>query len=246
MGLFSGELQKMKIIAYTDKNFSLKRPDVEPYEVLINPEHYSITYGTASSDQTAQGSSEVRSAFRNRLAQTLTFKFLFDGTGVIKKDQGLLAGLASGLAIPGLNAGPPDVAKMLSDFKKVVYDYDSTTHQPPFVQLQWGLLLYNCKLTNMTVSFKLFKPDGTPLRAEADCTFEGVIDEEKLAGIENRQSPDLTHIRTVKEGDTLSLMCYREYGDSKYYYQVAKFNGLTNFKTLVPGTTLLFPPLSNT
>ena len=245
MGLFSGELQKMKIIAYTDKSFSTKKPDVEPYEVLINPETYSITYGTASVDQTAQGKSETQSAFSNRRAQGINFKFLFDGTGVIKKDMGLLAGLASGIAIPGLNASPPDVAKMLADFKKVVYDYDSTTHQPPYVQLQWGLLLYNCKLTTMTVNFKLFKPDGSPLRAEADCNFEAVIDEEKLAGIENRQSPDLTHIRTVKEGDTLSLMCYREYGDSKYYYQVAQFNGLINFKVLVPGTKLLFPPVTN-
>lgn len=245
MGLFSGELQKMKLVAYTDESFETKVPGLEPYEVLINPESYTITYGTSSSDQTAQGSSEIRSAFKNRLPQTLSFKFLFDGTGVIKKDQGLLAGLASGLAIPGVNASPPDVAKMLSDFKKVVYDYDSTTHQPPYVQLQWGLLLYNCKLTSMTISFKLFKPDGTPLRAEADCSFQGVINEEKLAGIENRQSPDLTHIRTVKEGDTLSLMCYREYGDSKYYYQVAQFNGLNNFKVLVPGTRLLFPPLTN-
>jgi hypothetical protein len=92
MGLFSGELQKMKIIAYTDKSFSTKKPDVEPYEVLINPETYSITYGTASVDQTAQGKSETQSAFSNRRAQGISFKFLFDGTGVIKKDMGLLAG----------------------------------------------------------------------------------------------------------------------------------------------------------
>jgi hypothetical protein len=240
-----GQLQKMKLVAYTDKTFGTTVPGLQPYEVLINPENYSITYGTASSDQTAQGSSETQSTFRNRLVQTLSFKFLFDGTGVIKKDQGLLAGLASGLAIPGLNANPPDVAQMLSDFKKVVYDYNSDTHEPPYVQLQWGLLLYNCKLTRMTINFKLFKPDGTPLRAEADCSFEGVIDEQKLAGIENRHSPDLTHIRTVKEGDTLSLMCYREYGDSKYYYQVAQFNGLTDFKSLTPGTKLFFPPVTN-
>ncbi|MGN6352883.1 MAG: CIS tube protein [Parafilimonas sp.] len=240
-----GQLQKMTLVAYTDNTFQTKVPGLLPYEVLINPESYTITYGTASTDQTAQGSSETQSAFRNRLAQTLSFKFLFDGTGVIKKDEGLLSGLSSGLAIPGLNANPPDVAQMLSDFKKVVYDYNSETHEPPYVQLQWGLLLYNCKLKTMTINFKLFKPDGSPLRAEADCSFEGVIDEKKLAGIENRQSPDLTHIRTVQEGDTLSLMCYREYGDSKYYYQVAQFNNLIDFKNLKTGAKLLFPPLAN-
>jgi len=119
-----------------------------------------------------------------------------------------------------------------------------TTHQPPFVQLRWGVLLYNCKLSRMTINFKLFKPDGSPLRAEADCRFEEVIGPERLAAIENRQSPDLTHIRTVIEGDTLSLLCFREYGDSKYYYEVAKVNGLTDFKQLTPGTKLIFPPIA--
>jgi nucleoid-associated protein YgaU len=239
----SGLLKKMKLVGYKDPTFDSTKKTGFECDALINPESYSIIYGTASSDQTAQGSSEAKSKFKSRLAQTLSFKFLFDGTGVIKKDQGVLSGLASGLAIPGVNADPPDVVKMLSDFKKVVYDYSSDTHEPPYVQIQWGVLLYNCKLTTMTVSFKLFKPDGTPLRAEADCAFEGVVDEEKLAGIENRKSPDLTHVRTVKEGDTLSLMCYREYGDSKYYYQVAQFNNLIDFKNLLPGTNLLFPPV---
>ena len=129
-------------------------------------------------------------------------------------------------------------------FKSVVYQYASDTHQPRFVQLQWGPLLYNCRCTRMTITFKLFNPDGTPLRAEAECTFESVIDQTKLAAIENRQSPDLTHVRTVIDGDTLPLLCYREYGDSKYYYQVARANGLTDFKKLIPGTKIILPPIA--
>lgn len=242
MGL--GELKKMQIVGYSDNTFAT--PNGNTYEVLINPETYSLTYGAESNTQSAQGSSESVSSFNKRTPQNLTFKFLFDGTGVIKKsDGGILSGLASGLAIPGLNANPPDVAQDLANFKKVVYDYQSDTHQPPFVQLRWGVLLYNCKLSRMTVNFKLFKPDGTPLRAEADCTFEEVIDTTKLAAIENKQSPDLTHIRTVIEGDTLPLLCYREYGDSKYYYQVAQVNGISDFKKLVPGMKIIFPPVTN-
>lgn len=237
-----GQLQKMLLVAYNDAAFS--RPTGDRYEVLINPESYALTYGTQSNAQAAQGSSEMVSSFNKRIPQTVSFKFLFDGTGVIKKPDGVLTGLASGLAIPGVNAQPPDVTQDIANFKKVVYDYRSDTHQPPYVQLRWGVLLYNCKLTRMTLLFKLFKPDGTPLRAEADCTFEEVIDTERLAAIEGRQSPDLTRVRTVVEGDTLPLLCFREYGDSKYYYQVAAVNGLTDFKELVPGTKLIFPPLA--
>jgi hypothetical protein len=237
-----GQLQKMQIVAYSDNTFAT--PTGNQYEVLINPESYSLTYGTLSNSQSAQGASESASNFNKRIPQNLTFKFLFDGTGVIKKDQGILSGLASGLAIPGLNANPPDVSQDIANFKKVVYDYDPETHQPPFVQLRWGVLLYNCRLSRMTINFKLFKPDGSPLRAEADCTFEEVVDAQKLAALENRQSPDLTHVRTVIEGDTLSLLCFREYGDPKYYYQVARVNGLTDFKQLKPGTKLIFPPIA--
>lgn len=235
-----GELKKMKLVAYTDISFNTKADGLD-YDVLINPESYALTYGTEVNQKSAQGSSESITSFSKRSAQSLTFKFLFDGTGVIKRGGG---GLLSGLAVPGLPADKPDVVQDFEKFKSVVYDYDGTTHQPRYVQLQWGPLLYNCQMTRMTLTFKLFNPDETPLRAEADCTFQGVIDETKLAAIENRQSPDLTHIRTVIKGDTLPLMCYKEYGDSKYYYQVAQYNGLTDFKKLTAGTKIIFPPIA--
>ncbi|CAN5132667.1 peptidoglycan-binding protein [soil metagenome] len=235
----SGQLLKMKLVAYSDISFNT--PSGDEYEVLINPESYALTYASETNQKSAQGSSESITSFNKRSPQSLTFKFLFDGTGVIKRGGG---GLLSGLAVPGLPADKPDVMQDFENFKSVVYQYASDTHQPRFVQLQWGPLLYNCQATRMTITFKLFNPDGTPLRAEAECTFQGVIDETKLAAIENRQSPDLTHVRTVIEGDTLPLICYKEYGDSRYYYQVAKFNGLTDFKKLTAGTKIILPPIA--
>lgn len=235
----SGQLLKMKLVAYDDIGFTTQSGD--SYEVLINPESYALTYASETSDKSAQGSSESITSFNKRSPQSLTFKFLFDGTGVIQRGGG---GLLSGLAVPGLPANKPDVMQDYQNFKSVVYQYAGDTHQPRFVQLQWGPLLYNCQATRMTITFKLFNPDGTPLRAEAECTFQGVIDEVKLAAIEGRQSPDLTHVRTVKDGDTLPLICYREYGDSKYYYQIAQFNGLTDFKNLQSGTKIILPPIT--
>ena len=73
--------------------------------------------------------------------------------------------------------------------------------------------------------------------------FKETIDPELRLADENRNSPDLTHIRTVEEGDTLPLMAYRIYGDSKYYLQVAQVNGLTNFRKLRPGQELFFLPI---
>jgi nucleoid-associated protein YgaU len=47
----------------------------------------------------------------------------------------------------------------------------------------------------------------------------------------------------VKAGDTLPLMCYMIYGDPKYYLAVAAANNLSNFRSLLPGTDIVFPPL---
>jgi hypothetical protein len=239
-----GKLQKMTLTPYPDITFGAPIPGIDPYTVLINPETYSLTYSQAINVEAPQGKSLPVISYNRGNTQTMNFKFLFDGTGVIKTgDGGLLSGLASGIAIPGKNATISDVATQLAKFKKVVYDFYGDKHQPPYVQIKWGVLLYNCLLTQMNITFKLFKPDGTPLRAEADCTFTSAIELKKLIALMDKKSPDLTHVRTVKEGDTLSLMCYREYGDSEYYYQIAQFNNLIDFKNLIPGTNLLFPPV---
>lgn len=98
-------------------------------------------------------------------------------------------------------------------------------------------------LSELTLEYKLFDNEGQPLRAIGKATFSESTSP-KLAGkIENLQSPDLTHKRTVQAGDTLPLMTERIYGDSKYYLEVAKINNLVNFRQLKPGQELFFPPL---
>ena len=95
----------------------------------------------------------------------------------------------------------------------------------------------------MDITYKLFKPDGTPIRATIHATFKGFIEDSLRVARENNNSPDLTHIRMVNEGDTLPLMTFRIYGNSKYYLEVAKANKLVNFRKLVPGQQIFFPPI---
>lgn len=233
--MIPGDLDIMKLVSYTDSTFN---ESIDEYTALASPESYSVTYNVNINEKGAQGSSVPVDSFNSGSPQTISFKILFDGTGIINNNNG---GNLPALAIPG--AGGSDVTQEIEKFKRVVYNYQSATHQPSYVQIRWGTLLYNCRLVSLTINFKLFKPDGSPLRAEADCRFRGSIDEKKLAAIEGRLSPDITHIRTVAEGDTLPLLCFREYGDSKYYYQVAKVNGLIDIKQLTPGMKILFPPI---
>ena len=89
----------------------------------------------------------------------------------------------------------------------------------------------------------MFNNDGTPLRAIGKATFAGAVSKELAARTVKTSSPDLTHKRIVQDGDTLPLMTERIYGDSKYYLEVAKVNGLVNFRQLKPGSEVYFPPI---
>jgi nucleoid-associated protein YgaU len=126
---------------------------------------------------------------------------------------------------------------------ELAFDYDGQIHSPNFIQLAWGTLIFNCRLSTLNISYTLFKPDGTPLRAKADVTFIEYRNQQQIAKQENKQSADLSHLVTVKGGDTLPLLCYRIYGSSVYYAEVARINGLSGFRKLVAGEKILFPPL---
>ena len=88
----------------------------------------------------------------------------------------------------------------------------------------------------------MFRPDGSPLRAIINATFTEVLSQPAAQGEDKKSSPDLTHIRVVKEGDTLPSMANDIYGDFSYYLEVAKANNLQDFRNLMPGQKLYFPP----
>jgi hypothetical protein len=228
---FTGSLTKMKITAYEIGNF--KSP-VGDFTVLINPEHYTQTYKISYSDIQAPGSSGGSPNFCKVPSQTVEFELIFDGTGVV------------GSQLPGVVPYTADgVADQLKKFKELVYDFEGEIHSPKYLELAWGTFLFTCRLTALTLTYTLFKPDGTPLRARAKTTFISYNDETELALSANKSSPDLSHVLTVKAGDTLPLICYDIYGSSAYYFQVARVNGLSDFRNLVAGTHLLFPPLGD-
>ena len=53
----------------------------------------------------------------------------------------------------------------------------------------------------------------------------------------------MSHAFTIREGDSLPLLCKEVYGKMDYYLQVAEHNGLTNFRELEVGSTIELPPL---
>jgi nucleoid-associated protein YgaU len=68
-------------------------------------------------------------------------------------------------------------------------------------------------------------------------------DPDKRGLLENKSSPDLTHTRIVKSGDTLPLLTKEIYGSSQYYLRLAQINNINDFRNLTPGCEIIFPPL---
>jgi hypothetical protein len=226
-----GKHGKMLILAFSDSKKAESGGVAEAddsFEALINPETYTLEYKLKfSSSGQGHGTSGKQLKYEYTEPAEMSFEFLFDNTGIIGNE-------------------PRDsVADDIQRFKEVLVDYKGDSHEPRHFKLVWGeSSIFKGRVTDVSITYKLFNSNGTPIRALAKVTFKSSIEEEKRAAKEDKQSPDLTQVRMVKLGDTLPQLCFEIYGDPRYYLQVAAVNGLANFRRLLPGATLRFPPIA--
>lgn len=223
-----GGLQHMLITAITNDK---TRAPAGDFTVWVNPASYTHDYGVKYVDRQGPGSSGASDAFNKVGRETVSFDLVFDATGVITPPNG--------------GAFPPDgVATLVERFKDLTVTLRGKLHRPNILKLKWATLQFDCVLTKLNVSYTLFQPDGTPLRAKLSVSFRSYASEKALNEKADTNSPDMTHLVTVLAGDTLPALCERIYGSSRYYLGVAAANGLADVRRLRPGAQLLFPPLT--
>ncbi|WES99613.1 LysM peptidoglycan-binding domain-containing protein [Chryseobacterium arthrosphaerae] len=233
-----GGTGKVTIQTYKDNSYGEKESVV--FTALINPTGFSLTHKVEYNTESQEGANATNSQFIKKSPQVLQLEFLFDGTGVTEPNSGnKLINKIKGKKPFSKTA----VEKQLNDFYNATGDFNGTIHKPYNVIVTWGKFKFEGSLTELTIDYKLFNKDGSPLRAIGKATFLESISKDLAARMAKKSSPDLTHKRTVQDGDTLPLMTERIYGDSKYYLEVAKANGLVNFRQLIPGQELFFPPI---
>ncbi|MEL6655242.1 MAG: LysM peptidoglycan-binding domain-containing protein [Bacteroidota bacterium] len=228
-----GQLSKLLIRSFTNKRLTDKDGEYPEFEIPVNPENFSQTYKVEYDKEKGQGSQGTDPKFKSTAPEELKIEFFLDGTKTIE-------GYSKKLI-------DKPVSKQVKDFMNTVYLMKGDIHKPKFLKLIWGEhLVFDCILTSLDINYTLFHPNGEPLRAKLSASFLNYIEQEKRVKREDKQSPDLTHLRRVKEGDTLPLMAHRIYGTTKYYMQVARANGMTSFRQLPPGSEIVFPPLEKT
>ncbi|UKB81168.1 CIS tube protein [Chryseobacterium sp. MEBOG07] len=236
----AGEIMKVKIGTYKDNSFGSDAIiDSKAFVALINPTGFSFTRKVEYDTTQEPGANGTDAKYIKTSPQSLQLEFLFDGTGVTKAYGGNKL-----INVLTKNKFKKDTVKsQLDRFYAATGDFNGPIHKPYNVIVIWGEFEFKGALTEFTIDYKMFTPEGHPLRAIGKATFVEAISKELAARMGNKQSPDLTHKRTIQDGDTLPLMTERIYGDSKYYLEVAKVNGLINFRQLTPGQELFFPPI---
>lgn len=231
------KLEKLKIEAFTDKERSSPAGSTE---AMFNPTTLSQRYGVRYVPARGIGSHRQRAHFERVLPTTLELQLLFDGTGV---DQ---IGL---LTLFGKN---PTVGERIEELLAVCYDVESESHEPHFLTVTWGEFLkkrgnggFRGRLSSLSINYASFNRDGSPLRAQCDLSLTADDDPDRQASGINLASPDLTHSRLVRTGDTLPLLTADVYGSTRLLVEVARANDLDHFRTLEPGRELLFPPVAD-
>jgi LysM repeat protein len=218
-------LVKLKIEAYADVDCTGQL--FGSINAMFNPDSYSRTYKVNYKASEELGKNATTMIFTGAGQNDLALKLIIDGTGVVP--------------IPGAKT----VDAYIKNFKSLVYNYNGTEHRPNYLKVSWGAndLAFVGICESISIAYSLFNPDGSALRAVMTVKFIETVGYKTKAKQAQNTSPDLTHIRTVKAGDTLPLMTFRIYGDSSYYLQVAKANNLSSVSAIKPGDQIFFPPI---
>lgn len=216
-----GALERLVIQAYTTPDFS---GDVaSQFEAFVNPNEITLAYEIEWDKSQGSGTTKSRMNFKKMTPGDMTLVFFLDGTGA--------------------NGRPLDVQSKIDEFQTCT-GYNGDIHRPNYLKIGWGTLtVKRCVLKSASIVYKMFQPDGVPLRAVITAVFTDTSDDNTRVAMAQDQSPDLTHVRLVQAGDTLPKLCQTIYGDPRLYWAVAQANGLDDFRDLAPGSRIFFPPL---
>lgn len=247
MGLFSaGQLAKMYLVAYKTNEQDAQKVSVDgetKFVFQVNPESYKRKFGIQYTNQgRTPGSVSDTGTLDHVVPETFTVDILFDNSGVIQTESLLNIAIVNPF---GGDDDSKDVTSRLETLKKFCYDWQSDIHRPYYIRLCWGdeSGFFFGVVTTLEIDFKLFQPDGKPIRAVAHLSLNQAEDPSRTEQKKDNMSPDITHEKVFTAGTVFSYMAYDVYRNSNYYIDVAKANGLLSFRNIKVGTTLDFPPL---
>jgi nucleoid-associated protein YgaU len=197
-------------------------------ECYFNPTEYSISKSNDWKYQSVTGTSFSPPEFGGGQPRQIELSLLFDQTfpPYTMPVRESTAALLDMMEVPSGKTG------------------GSPTAVPPFVTFEWGRLVFKGACTSLSVTYKLFQPNGDPLRADVKLTLK------QAEAVQPGQNPTTRAsagygVHRVRDGDTLPSISYQAYGDATKWRLIAEANGVDNPLHLRRGTALTLPRLDS-
>ena len=159
----------------------------------------------------------------------------------------------------GTGAGATSVTTLTDAFYGLV-KIDPQTHAAPVCSFIWGEKFpgdrlperygnqrrteFPCVVTSVKQDFRLFSPEGTPLRAVLTVKLEEFVPIQRQIEQLNLQSSDHTRSHLLEQGESLALVAWQYLHDPGDWRHVAVANGIDDPRRITPGRTLTIPPLT--
>lgn len=194
--------------------------------VLFNPEEYSVNRDNNFAQMAIPGLRAPLLQFVSGNMQTLEMELLIDSYE------------AHGSA----NQAGSDVRNLTRQITDLM-NIDATTHAPPVLLFTWGSLSFTCVLARASQRFIMFRPDGVPVRARLQVTFNEFTNAELEAKETKRETADYSHLHIVHEGETLSSIAAAVYENPLLWRPIAIHNQIDDPRSLAVGQQLLVPQL---
>ena len=207
----------------------------ETIQVLFNPTEYTITKGNNWTFDPIKGNSLPKGKFGGGKPREMQVNLLLDQS------------------LPNGEMSVKDITDKLFKMMEVKGGTGAGAGDavPPLVTFQWGEMIpFKAACTSLTVAFQLFKPNGTPIRADVELALtqaEAATSASSKSKNKKQNPTTRSHgglgVHVVRDGDTLQSVAHHTYGDPNRWRLIAETNGIDNPLHLRRGTPLNLPRL---
>jgi len=211
--------------------------DGDKVECWFNPKEYTIQKQNQWKVEPVVGSALPTAQFGGGQPRKLTLDLLFDST-----DSDL-----------DLRAVTDRLFKMMEIDKALASSSGKNSGRPPMITFTWGgTVTFKAVADSLSVQYMLFRPDGTPIRAQAKLSLiqvEKASDKSSKGGGKGGNNPTTRALpgigsHLVRDGDSLPSIAYAHYRDATRWRAIAEANGIDDPLRLRRGSTLSIPRLA--